>query len=126
LQEGGLLAMFVTSVKGSLSTMRALPAPIRRRLRMRAADGVPPHKVLSLPFVELLLLALRPFGEESSQVALDVFDRRVSRLVSQAQPQVVVGCEDSCRRTFREGNASGCLCVLDAASVHHSSHPRTA
>jgi glycosyltransferase involved in cell wall biosynthesis len=57
-------------------------------------------------------------------LGLALFDRFAAARIVSCAPRVVVGVENSCLHTFRRAKAAGAICVLDAASVHHSAQPR--
>jgi glycosyltransferase involved in cell wall biosynthesis len=124
LHEGGLLARFVTSSNGRFGRLSWLPAGYREALRRRVTDGVPQRMVSTMPYVEAAGILLRPLlgpalRARMDYAGLDLFDRLAAGAV-RADARIVVGFESSCRHTFRRAKAEGLVCVLDAASVHHS------
>ena len=128
LFEGGILAGFITSSTGALSEAAWLPSSLRSRFQLRVVKGVPPDKLESLPYLEaaawiMATLCGNRLGQRASYFALDLFDRLVAARALARRPRIVVGFENSCRRTFSRAKAEGVLCVLDAASVHHSAQP---
>lgn len=52
------------------------------------------------------------------------FDRLAERWIRGSRPDVVVGYEISCARTFEAARLAGISTILDAASLHHASQDR--
>ena len=128
LYDGGLLSRFVTSNNGGLSNAAWLPDSVRRRLRTRITEGVPPDMVRTIPWIEVAaMVAAVPLGTRLRRrlyySSLELFDRLAATRISSDEPQIVIGFENSCRHTFEKAKSIGALCVLDAASVHHASQP---
>ncbi len=125
LHHGGLLSRFVTSFNGSFGGAAWLPGRIRNRLRVRTTERIPDSMVTTIPYIEAATWLARPFlghrlAEQFFYASLDLFDRLASAIVVSNRPRIVVGFENSCRHSFRKAKSAGALCVLDAASVHHS------
>ena len=128
LYEGGFLLTFITSIGGEIPNARWLPHRVRARLQARRTDGLPDDRVVAIPWVEI---AQRMLGallgarcrDRISSVSLAFFDWLTSTRVATSGARVVVGAESSCLHLFRRARAAGMVCVLDAASVHHSAQP---
>jgi glycosyltransferase involved in cell wall biosynthesis len=128
LQEANLLKRFVTSNDGALCESWWLPEGIRARLRNRLTDGVPPDRVITHPWPEILTRVVastlgQKAGSHVDHLALDFFDRCAARQVLKDEPRIVVGFENSCYWTFLAAQSVNARRVLDAASVHHGAQP---
>lgn len=123
-----MLQRFVTAFDGSTAHWRWIPAALRASLRARAIDGVPASCVVTIPYIEIATAALssclpRAFRPRLVYAGLASFDRLAAGPALQLRPDIVVGFENGCRCVFRRAKAAGALCVLDAASVHHTAQP---
>ena len=122
LHQGGMLSCFVTSVNGAAAWV---PEWLRESLRSRKIDGIPGSLVTTIPYLEALIAVANPLlgpriRSRLIYAGLALFDRLASARALASNPRVVVGYENNCRHTFRRAKAAGALCVLDAASIHHS------
>lgn len=123
-----MLLRFVTAFNGSSVDWRWLPAAFRSRVRTRAIDGVPASCVVAIPYVEIATAVLSSFLPRALRLqlvyaGLTTFDRLAAVPALQLRPEIVVGFENACWCAFRRAKAAGALCVLDAASVHHTAQP---
>jgi len=133
LQKAGMLQAFITSLwsKPKQEPYRtAVKLPGRAGRIARAFLGKRSHLELDpdlveqqwLPEVARLAADIATFGRFRGHLQLAhkiAHDRIVAKRVHQLQPDIVVGYEISCSRTFAAAKATGAIAVLDLAGMHH-------
>lgn len=134
LQRAGMLQLFVTSIwcKPDRLPYRlagSLPGPIGRAARSFLAkrshpglqgDLVEQHWGQELVRILADVLTLGYFHNLIEFLHRGAYDRGVARRVVALKPDVVVGYEISCARTFESAKHIGATTVLDHASFEHS------
>ena len=128
LEKGHLLSRFMTTIGISPAILMRLPRRLQEKLRSRSRAGIASERLTTLPALELARwlsnFALGPSGRERAlYLQMRAFDWLAGRRLAAMQFRIVVGFENSCLHVFRRAKACGALCVLDAASVHHSAQP---
>lgn len=128
LEQGRLLSHFVTSIGVSPAMLGRLPRRMQDKLRSRSSAGIADARLTVLPTLEIVRwlsnFVLAPSARERSlYLHMRAFDWLAGRRLAAMQPRIVVGFENSCLHVFRRAKAGGAMCVLDAASVHHSAQP---
>ena len=133
LQKVGMLQSFITSLwskpeREPYRTAMGLPGragrTIRSFLAKRSHPTLDPDLVEQqwLPEAARLAADLVTFGCYRGHLHFAqkiAHDRIVARRVRKLQPDVVVGYEISCSRTFASAKEIGALTVLDLAGMHH-------
>lgn len=133
LQKAGILQRFVTSIwwKRSCFPYRSiglLPGSLRSRvesfLSKRRHAGIRDDLVEQRWVIELIRMVADAatrgrFRDWILFAHKGAHDRLTARRVARLKPDVVVGYEISCSRTFARARSIGALTVLDLAGLHH-------
>ena len=129
LAECGLLEQYVTSVFVRPEQSVFFPGFLKRELAKRYHAHIPPEKVVTLPYPELLWkiagkFITSAFHERLFYYNVWAFDTLAAGRVAHSSARIAVGYENSCREIFKAAKKAGKYCVLDAASVHFSAQKK--
>ncbi len=132
LNRADMLQRMYTLFPGS-ELVAAFPSPIRRLLertfRRWGPLGLPPGRVRSRPLHLIVMKASQLLGSAWIDGAMSwwtwqLFDKWVSRNLESERPDIVIGYEIGCARTFLKAKEIGALCILDAAAMHYTLQDR--
>jgi len=124
LDQKGLLFEYWTGVPTQTNLL------IKHFIKSHPVGDINQNRVVFLwisTFFYYLSLILRWGGKPNKKLIYfgdSIFDWMVSLCVDFKKNQVVVGYENACLRIFKKAKTAGCLCVLDAASVHYKMQDR--
>ena len=132
LQQAGLLNKLVASFyfkpeKSPFSLIKYMPgncSGVVAELNKRSYDKLNPDKVEQFPFFELLRESAErlgiPFFPIDIYAVNQIHDWYVSTRLEYLKPEIVIGSETACYRTFRKAKELGMTTVLDVPSLHSS------
>lgn len=130
LVEHGMLAEFWTAISWDSQSRwnRLLPQGVREQLARRSFSEIPAHRVMTLPWREIVRLGARSTPLEKMLSSADRpfssagiyrhFDRRVARRLAQLRPDVIYTYESAARQSFREARKCGITTIYEKDSSY--------
>lgn len=134
LQENNLLGKFITSFyfKPAIfpfSLVGFLPARLRTKLNYtlskRYLDKLEFNNVEQFPYFEIIReIFERVLKGYKSNLGIylinQIHDWYVSKRIAELKPDIVIGSETACLRTFKKAKQLGIITILDVPSVHYN------